>query len=120
MFCWSFSFEIVAIINNGKIPVLQKGTIHPFAVAKLKDDATNENIKKLLAFYRASGGRLVPDGKRRSSGSKSYRRNSTVNCATFDTNLADPRNHQRISVLFCSFSHYSNNSPEFCVNPWLV
>lgn len=32
----------------------------------------------------------------------------------------DPLKHQRLSVLFCSYSPVSANSPYFCVNPWYV
>lgn len=32
----------------------------------------------------------------------------------------DPMNHQRLAVLFYSFSHESSNAPAFCVNPWVV
>lgn len=32
--------------------------------------------------------------------------------------VLDPSNHQRLAVLFCSFSSESDNAPAFCVNPW--
>lgn len=32
--------------------------------------------------------------------------------------VLDPMNHQRLAVLFYSFSHESSNAPAFCVNPW--
>lgn len=90
-------------------------------MAKLEDDVSNENVRRLLASYRACGGRLTSmDEQCSSSVSKRISLASNANSEVLETNFTDPRRHQRISVLFCSFSHCSNNSPEFCVHPWLV
>lgn len=106
--------------------LFQRKAIHPFVVAKLKDNATSSDVAQLLAYYRALGGRLTPGYER----SDDVRENScsrlkvldqhsqTDSMGTCEMDYTDPRNHQRISVLFCSFSHYSNNAPEFCMNPW--
>lgn len=44
------------------------------------------------------------------------RKNSVAGSDRFE--VFDPMNHQKMAVLFCSFSHESNNAPAFCVNPW--
>lgn len=46
------------------------------------------------------------------------RKNSIISSDRFE--VFDPTNHQRLAVLFCSFSPESNNAPAFCVNPWVV
>lgn len=78
----------------------------------------NEEIQTLLALYRACGGRLEPVNEyKKISCQKSF---SNGNVKQQEIDFMDPQNHQKLSVLFCSFSHVSSNSPEFCVNPWLV
>ena len=36
------------------------------------------------------------------------------------TDVLSPFNHQRIAVLFGSYSPLSANAPVFCVRPWVV
>lgn len=73
----------------------------------------------MLANFRACGGRyrkksvLVLSTK---TEEESNRKNSVVTSDKFE--VFDPMNHQRLAVLFCSFSPESNNAPAFCVNPW--
>lgn len=72
----------------------------------------------MLANFRACGGRykkkkilVLPTNHEEINNIK----NSVT---TTDKEVFDPINHQRLAVLFCSFSSESNNAPAFCVNPW--
>lgn len=73
----------------------------------------------MLANFRACGGRykkkkvLILPSKNEETNN---RKNSIVGTDRFE--VFDPNNHQRLAVLFCSFSSESNNAPAFCVNPW--
>lgn len=95
---------------------MQMKPVHPFVVTKLKDNVNNVDVQSLLALYRACGGRLEPSTVNMHPVKGST---AAVSADTKppDVNVFDPRNHQRLSVLFCSFSSISNNSPEFCVSP---
>lgn len=73
----------------------------------------------MLASYRACGGRykkkkiLVLPTKEE----EAYNRKNSI-VGSDKSEVFDPMNHQRLAVLFCSFSSESNNAPAFCVNPW--
>lgn len=71
----------------------------------------------MLAHFRACGGHYlkkeifniigpIPD------------KLAKVNSEKKRMDVLDPMNHQRLAVLFYSFSHESSNAPAFCVNPW--
>ncbi|XP_039284821.1 putative 1-phosphatidylinositol 3-phosphate 5-kinase [Nilaparvata lugens] len=101
---------------------------HPFTTAKLTQSADTADIQTLLANFRACGGRLP----RSSSSSSSSSSHSTSNTFVLPPppsasvlpppllDALDPSNHQKLAMLFCSYSHHSNNAPAFCVNPWVV
>lgn len=98
--------------------IVAKKDVHPFVTTRLKNNVMNEEIQTLLALYRACGGRLEPVNEyKKISCQKSF---SNGNVKQQEIDFMDPQNHQKLSVLFCSFSHVSSNSPEFCVNPWIV
>ncbi|XP_069701423.1 1-phosphatidylinositol 3-phosphate 5-kinase isoform X2 [Periplaneta americana] len=105
---------------------------HPFVTAKLTNSIDSREIQTLLAHFRACGGRITstPGSPEQSLVNKAPTWGSST---TGDaTNLSavtkqnswpdalDPANHQRLAVLFCSYSHESQNAPAFCVNPWIV
>lgn len=91
---------------------------HPFISACLTKRISDDNeILGLLANFRACGGRLTHKkmecSENKKEESPKLRRKNTPGL-----DILDFDNHQRIAVLFCSFSHKSNNAPAFCVNPW--
>lgn len=77
----------------------------------------NNELQGLLAHFRACGGRYV---KRPFSIEIKNDDNNYIN--EMDSlellDVLEPNNHQRLAVLFYSFSHSSNNAPAFCVYPW--
>uniref|UniRef100_A0AAR5PNH8 1-phosphatidylinositol-3-phosphate 5-kinase n=1 Tax=Dendroctonus ponderosae TaxID=77166 RepID=A0AAR5PNH8_DENPD len=93
-------------------------TLHPFQAAKIRNVDSN-SIQNMLAHFRACGGQYskkeifniigpIPD------------KPVKVNSEKKRMDVLDPSNHQRLAVLFYSFSHESSNAPAFCVNPWVV
>lgn len=81
----------------------------------------------MLSHFRACGGRLVYQ-QRPIIDEMNNKLNTTENendVEKQDTKLQptlidvlELDNHQRLAVLFCSFSTESNNAPAFCVDPW--
>lgn len=68
----------------------------------------------MLAHFRACGSRSenrrqIPNGVAKQSCVEMLE-----NCVAH-LDALEPINHQRLSVLFCSYSLVSNNAPEFCV-----
>ncbi|CAH1970908.1 unnamed protein product [Acanthoscelides obtectus] len=90
--------------------------LHPFLTTNITcvDNVQTEN---LLAHFRACGGRYE---KRENICKPEKKAEDQSNAAEESKDALDPKNHQRLAVLFCSFSYESNNSPAFCVNPWVV
>ncbi|XP_065212151.1 putative 1-phosphatidylinositol 3-phosphate 5-kinase isoform X2 [Planococcus citri] len=113
-----------AILNENtassktNVELFDKKPAHELVHAKLKDDVDSEEVQTMLAFYRAKGGRYSLKKKSTTSTSVPPRSSNVVKPVNND--FLDPRNHQRLPVLFCSFSNLSNNAPEFCVHPWIV
>nr|XP_023014888.1 1-phosphatidylinositol 3-phosphate 5-kinase isoform X1 [Leptinotarsa decemlineata]XP_023014889.1 1-phosphatidylinositol 3-phosphate 5-kinase isoform X1 [Leptinotarsa decemlineata] len=91
---------------------------HPFLLAQITSSVDNPNIQNMLANFRACGGRYE---KKENICLKIE--SKTVEKAEPEVivkDALDPHNHQRLAVLFCSYSSESNNAPAFCVNPWVV
>lgn len=94
---------------------------HPFVQTRLTTDVDSREVQSLLANFRACGNRIYPtynvslDRMQQSPASfeSSEQTPSWPDCL-------DPSSHQRLSVLFCSFSHTGTDTPAFCVNPWVV
>ncbi|XP_023718004.1 1-phosphatidylinositol 3-phosphate 5-kinase isoform X3 [Cryptotermes secundus] len=105
---------------------------HPFVSAKLTSAVDSCEVQSLLAHFRACGGRVTSASTSPEplhSTKAPARVNSTTADATHSSaagkqsswpDALDPANHQRLAVLFCSYSHESHNAPAFCVNPWVV
>jgi 1-phosphatidylinositol-3-phosphate 5-kinase len=84
-------------------------------------------LQTLLSDFRARGGRIPwsvtqrscdqVDAARRGEDTESREGSSVVSTQSLPDCL-DPFNHQRISVLFSSFSYESANAPAPCVSPW--
>lgn len=70
----------------------------------------------MLAHFRACGGRYEKRENVCIEVNEVKTRKTDNEALTKD--VLDPVNHQRLAVLFCSFSFESNNAPAFCVNPW--
>ncbi|XP_012274493.1 1-phosphatidylinositol 3-phosphate 5-kinase isoform X2 [Orussus abietinus] len=91
---------------------------HPFVQAKLTSGVECREVQTLLADFRARGSRL-----RRSAGKSPQVEQAEDKRQQGDPtwpDCLDPESHQRLSVLFCSFSQGGDNTPAFCVNPWIV
>ncbi|KZC09496.1 Putative 1-phosphatidylinositol 3-phosphate 5-kinase [Dufourea novaeangliae] len=93
---------------------------HPFVQARLTTDVDSREVQSLLANFRACGSRLYPTNNVLSDKPPIIIQ-SDVNDQTPEwPDCLDPGSHQRLSVLFCSFSNTGNDTPAFCVNPWVV
>ncbi|KHN87270.1 1-phosphatidylinositol 3-phosphate 5-kinase [Toxocara canis] len=90
--------------------------LHPF----ICDSELREVNEDELASFRATSGLIFR--KRVSEASKKTRRKSekSLNVFNWHEDVLDPFIHQRIAVLFGSFSTKSPNAPFFCVRPWVV
>lgn len=89
---------------------------HPFITAQICKSADSAEVQSLLAHFRACGGRYE---KKNSMVTEKSCENEDFKENDLDKiDVLNPNNHQKISVLFCSFSHESNNAPAFCVYPW--
>jgi len=95
---------------------------HSFVQARLTTNIDNRDVQSMLANFRACGSRLYPthnvllDSKQQQPASTE----SNEQLVPTWPDCLDPNSHQRLSVLFCSFSHTGNDTPAFCVNPWVV
>ncbi|KAK0158635.1 hypothetical protein PV328_009612 [Microctonus aethiopoides] len=94
---------------------------HPFTLAKLTSGIESREVQSLLAHFRACGSRLYPTNSVILDKKEPIivnELNETPSSRWPD--CLDPASHQHLPVLFCSFSHNTNNAPAFCVNPWVV
>ncbi|XP_072336134.1 1-phosphatidylinositol 3-phosphate 5-kinase isoform X5 [Scyliorhinus torazame] len=95
----------------------------------------NQSLSKLLADYRARGGRIknkVIDPFMQSKednpktvmkdGEDESQRGQIHNELMWPTKVdcLSPANHQKLCVLFSSYSVQSSNAPNPCVSPWIV
>ncbi|XP_069790552.1 LOW QUALITY PROTEIN: 1-phosphatidylinositol 3-phosphate 5-kinase [Narcine bancroftii] len=95
---------------------------------------SNQNLSKLLADYRARGGRLKNEeidpfaqnkedcSKTMKEGDEEIQRVPTQNELIWASKVdcLSPANHQKLCVLFSSSSDQSSNAPNLCVSPWIV
>ncbi|XP_032879487.1 1-phosphatidylinositol 3-phosphate 5-kinase isoform X3 [Amblyraja radiata] len=96
---------------------------------------SNQSLSKLLADYRARGGRIKNEeidpftqNKEDSNkttmkdGDEEIQRAQTQNELMWATKVdcLSPANHQKLCVLFSSSSAQSSNAPNPCVSPWIV
>uniref|UniRef100_A0A7N6BBM4 1-phosphatidylinositol 3-phosphate 5-kinase n=1 Tax=Anabas testudineus TaxID=64144 RepID=A0A7N6BBM4_ANATE len=83
---------------------------------------SNQDLAKMLADYRAKGGRIqqkeATDPFNNASAAATVCGQSRMGEALLD--CLNPVNHQRLCVLFSSSSAQSNNAPNPCVSPWIV
>ncbi|XP_051871551.1 1-phosphatidylinositol 3-phosphate 5-kinase isoform X2 [Pristis pectinata] len=96
---------------------------------------SNQSLSKLLADYRARGGRIKneeidPFSQSKEDNSKTtmkdgdeeIQRGQTQNELMWASKVdcLSPANHQKLCVLFSSSSVQSSNAPNPCVSPWIV
>ncbi|XP_066582542.1 1-phosphatidylinositol 3-phosphate 5-kinase isoform X2 [Prorops nasuta] len=93
---------------------------HPFVKAKLTTDIDCKDVQALLADFRARGSRLSPTHCVISEAPVAVQSDISEQSSPPWPDCLNPSSHQRLSVLFCSFSHTENASPVFCVNPRIV
>ncbi|KAL8580115.1 hypothetical protein ACOMHN_061229 [Nucella lapillus] len=109
---------------------------HPFVLSDMIAPANDNNILTLLADFRARGGRICISEEGRRNGvqqqnSPKAKKEALEETLTSDsartgicwekkTDCLDLWNHQRLSVLFSSYSYKSPNHPNPCVYPWVV
>lgn len=90
-------------------------TLHPFLKTKITNVDDNY-ILGLLADFRACGGRYQKKPYFALANGQTIKDSGVNN--NEESDVFDLKNHQKLAVLFCSFSHESSNAPMFCVNPW--
>ena len=86
----------------------------------------NVILQTTLADFRARGGRLIPKHLapyQDTTVKTEQEKEVTTEEHTEESwenriDCLDPQNHQRIAVLFSSFSNESNCAPYPCVSPW--
>ncbi|KAK5642357.1 hypothetical protein RI129_008524 [Pyrocoelia pectoralis] len=91
---------------------------HPFITARIRTSADSVEFQSMLANFRACGGRLQHRDAFTNDENKENEQQETKHVFEYESNHLDALDllsHQKLAVLFCSFSHLSNNSPAFCV-----
>jgi 1-phosphatidylinositol-3-phosphate 5-kinase len=103
---------------------------HSFTTSKLTSSISADEVQVLIADFRRKGSRLelISQGNFMTSEDCNRSDASSWNTVEHDKlkpgngeeqiDALDPLKHQRLSVLFCSYSPVSANAPYFCVNPW--
>nr|CAD7457165.1 unnamed protein product [Timema tahoe] len=110
--------------NNGMEMAMQPDNKllprHEFVSAKITSSADSKEVQTLLAHFRACGSRLCPsEACVESPLLKGSTEQPGKLQATPWPDALDLARHQRLAVLFCSYSQESSNFPAFCVNPWI-
>uniref|UniRef100_A0A8C4QV24 1-phosphatidylinositol-3-phosphate 5-kinase n=1 Tax=Eptatretus burgeri TaxID=7764 RepID=A0A8C4QV24_EPTBU len=85
--------------------------------------STSSDLARMLADYRARGGclRLSHRPGLTTEDFTKVQRQAKPDCYPEQKiDCFNPMHHQRLCVLFSSYSIYSNNAPTPCVSPWLV
>ncbi|XP_059468321.1 1-phosphatidylinositol 3-phosphate 5-kinase isoform X2 [Neocloeon triangulifer] len=95
---------------------------HPFVCAKLTQPIENVDVQAMLANFRAVGRRLRHPNEPLPASQEIKQEAESGEASKLKTPVdsLSPYNHQKLAVLFCSFSSDSGNAPAFCVNPWIV
>ncbi|XP_014674475.1 PREDICTED: 1-phosphatidylinositol 3-phosphate 5-kinase-like [Priapulus caudatus] len=116
---------------------------HPFLLERFTAGVSETNVQNLLSDFRARGGTItpvccacdheceeeasdctdviVPAGFLESaSRNDSDRRQEETTWDPRKYDCLNPYNHQKMAVLFNSYSYVSANAPNYCVNPWVV
>lgn len=106
------------VVNNQEQDLKMKPP-HPFITARFRTSADSNEFQSLLAHFRACGGRFEHRNimYNDDTDENDFEENKKLIAESEHGHLdaLDPLNHQRLAILFCSFSHMSNNAPAFCV-----
>ena len=95
---------------------------HPLLTRNIKMPAHSHEIKSLVADFRANGPfwsgspNYCKDSKQKDSENSNYESSPKEE----RVDVLNPINHQKLSVLFSSFSYASTNAPNYCVKPWII
>ncbi|XP_014488639.1 PREDICTED: 1-phosphatidylinositol 3-phosphate 5-kinase [Dinoponera quadriceps] len=106
------------VLDNPRASMRLKSQ-HPFVQARLTS-YDGRDAQNMLANFRACGSRLYPTHNVLFQQPSSAPAESSNDQIGAWPDCLDPGSHQRLAVLFCSFSHTGNDTPAFCVNPWVV
>ncbi|XP_023214186.1 1-phosphatidylinositol 3-phosphate 5-kinase-like, partial [Centruroides sculpturatus] len=128
--------SFITNVNQDNIEVLPT---HSFLFTKLTTTFQDSiQTQTLLADFRARGGRIrqlcpheitMREKEKKSqnrgdtfiTGINNAQKSELANAGLFWEKKVDALsayNHQRLAILFCSYSNSSNNAPNFCVSPW--
>ncbi|CAM1296401.1 PIKFYVE (predicted) [Pycnogonum litorale] len=136
--CEDFSCQYKDIFRNKLPDNVEIQQHHPLIYASLVNNVGSSSLQELLASFRSNGGqikRLCPhevNSKKQERKMKLEDESNNLESASSSvapsygfswkrkTDALDPYKHQRLPVLFCSYSYISSNAPNFCVNPWVV
>uniref|UniRef100_F1KR02 1-phosphatidylinositol-3-phosphate 5-kinase n=2 Tax=Ascaris TaxID=6251 RepID=F1KR02_ASCSU len=100
--------------ESNKLVEEASGRMHPFVCNQELGEVSDEE----LASFRATSGLIFSERLSEKSTQKSEEK--SLDCLNRHEDVLDPFIHQRIAVLFGSFSAKSPNAPLFCVRPWVV
>uniref|UniRef100_A0A8D3E602 1-phosphatidylinositol 3-phosphate 5-kinase n=1 Tax=Scophthalmus maximus TaxID=52904 RepID=A0A8D3E602_SCOMX len=124
------SLLVAAQTNGGALPrPIDVLPCHGLTSTRIVEQLNgSQGLAKMLADYRAKGGRIRqreasdPFGAHALKADSEEEKPSKQNDMSWATKLdcLNPVNHQRLCVLFSSSSAQSNNAPNPCVSPWIV
>ncbi|XP_055021773.1 1-phosphatidylinositol 3-phosphate 5-kinase isoform X2 [Boleophthalmus pectinirostris] len=133
----------VSVLSNGSASVKPMHILpsHSLTSTRITEQlGTSQDLAKMLADYRAKGGRIrqrdnidqfaIPsvNGHTKAEAKCPVKADSEEDKPSKSNDLSwapkldclSPANHQRLCVLFSSSSAQSNNAPNPCVSPWIV
>lgn len=97
---------------------------HPFLTRDLKSRANSQEVKSLVADFRARGPYLMNAQKLPKEPKVKPNDESLNNKIELKKpqhiDALNPKYHQHLPVLFSSFSYASTNAPNYCVKPWVI
>ncbi|WKX90181.1 hypothetical protein Q1695_009207 [Nippostrongylus brasiliensis] len=108
--------EIQLASDQQRIRLVPDTPRHYYALCGARDADSADD----LSSFRALGGVLFRKRLQRRNNSNSVQKASKERQRVRRHDMLDPYVHQRIAVLFGSFSPKSPNAPYFCVRPWVV
>ncbi|CAG5126011.1 unnamed protein product, partial [Candidula unifasciata] len=119
---------LAKVASKNNIQILDP---HSLITCKLTEPIWDSNTQTLLADFRARGGRIQLDEDTGRQSQVDAGSKKVDDSQGFDPSISgllwekkidclDPTNHQKLMVLFSSYSYKSANHPYPCVYPWVV
>ncbi|KAK6025058.1 1-phosphatidylinositol-4-phosphate 5-kinase, partial [Ostertagia ostertagi] len=108
--------EVQRILDKQQNIPVPEAPRHYYATCGARDADSAEH----LSSFRAFSGVLFRKRLQLRKTKDATRRNSKERQRSGRHDMLDPYVHQRVAVLFGSFSPKSPNAPYFCVRPWVV